>query len=160
MPLAFGIVFAINTFTHLIELARRTHHREGDGFHDQILYCAVKQQLARQVIRQAPHRLFFTGIEIIETTAGSLSRRIQIAGIGLTREYEISQVASLRVSPMDAASTQTARWAGLPFGRSAGVVASDYGARTIKFGGPIDEAEAKLVVKALSPFVPVQRAAP
>ncbi len=99
------------------------------------------------------------GSEVIETAPGSLSRRIQIAGIGITREYDISHVTSLRVSPMDAVSAQAARWGSLPFGKSSGLVAFDYGARTVKFGGHVDEAEAKLVVKALSPFVPAQKIA-
>ncbi len=50
------------TFTHLIKQACRTQHREGDGFHGQILCCAVNQQMARQVIRRTPSHVFFNPI--------------------------------------------------------------------------------------------------
>ena len=51
---------------------------------------------------------------------------------------------NLRISlpPSDAA-----RWASpVRFGRDLGVIAFDYGARTVRFGSGIDEAEASLVL--------------
>ena len=94
------------------------------------------------------------GQEIIEVTNGSLIRRILIGGVGLNREYDFSHVQALRVSQMDVAASQMARWSPVPFGRTAGPIAFDYGARTIRFGSYLDEAEAKGLIEQLKPFMP------
>lgn len=94
------------------------------------------------------------GQEVIEVNNGLLIRRILIGGIGLNREYDFSHIEAFRVSQMDVTASHMARWSPVPFGRTAGPIAFDYGARTIRFGSCLDEAEANGLVNYLKPFLP------
>ncbi len=94
------------------------------------------------------------GREVVEIATGVLERRAQIASLGSTREVALSEVRSLRVCPMEASALMAARWAGAPLARSAGPVAFDYGARTIRFAAQLDEAEARGIVEQLNTYVP------
>jgi hypothetical protein len=91
---------------------------------------------------------------VIEVSKGSLIRRIHIAGLGINREYDVSHIKALRLSPMDTTSSRQASYSTFPFGKTAGPIAFDYGAKTIRFGGGIDEAETKHLIEELRPFLP------
>ena len=97
------------------------------------------------------------GREVVAVRAGALVIRREVAGLGLSREYSLADVRNLRVSvpPPDGA-----RWA-MPvrFGRDPGVLAFDHGARTVRFGGGLDEAEASLVLADLGVREGIQRPA-
>jgi hypothetical protein len=97
------------------------------------------------------------GREVVGLRPGALVIRHDIAGLGLDREYSLADVRNLRVSlpPSDAA-----RWApAIRFGRDPGVIAFDHGARTVRLGGGLDEAEASLVLAELGVREGIQRPA-
>lgn len=69
-------------------------------------------------------------------------------GLGRTREYAGDHIHCLRVAPMNFAPY--AHYQSLEqLGLSDGQIAFDYGAKTIRFGGGIDEAEARLIVETI-----------
>lgn len=67
-----------------------------------------------------------------------------VGGLGLTREYDTAQVSGLRVSPL-----YVLRRSFTFPGVGGGAIAFDYGARTLRVGGGVDEAEAGRIVAAL-----------
>lgn len=82
------------------------------------------------------------GKEVVILRPGELSIRHQLFGIGRSREFDLAHVRNLRVSP--ARSSQQAasmRYWGFP-----GTLAFDYGSRTFRFAGAVDEAEAAQIV--------------
>jgi hypothetical protein len=95
-----------------------------------------------------------SGKEIVILRSGSLLIRRETLGLGKTHEYELAHVKALRVS---ASSTDPMGWSrGSQFwGQGGGMVAFDYGAKTFRFAGAVDEAEAAQIVaelKARHPF--------
>lgn len=88
------------------------------------------------------------GQERVLLKTRTLLHRYEVFGIGRGREYELARVRNLRVSPVSLpAWWERARsefWE--PGG---GVVAFDYGAKTIRFGAALDEAEANMVVSRM-----------
>lgn len=97
------------------------------------------------------------GREVVGRRPGVLVVRRDVAGLGLSREYSLTDVRNLRVSrpPSDAS-----RWAPpLRFGRDTGVIAFDHGARTVRLGGGLDAAEATLVLAELGLRGGIQRPA-
>ena len=96
------------------------------------------------------------GQEIVGVLNGSLTWRPEIAGIGFTREYSLSEVKDLRVSPVTAVGNRRGPPLASPLNWQSGVVAFDYGGRTVRFGPSLDEAEAKQLVEQLAPYVPAR----
>jgi hypothetical protein len=98
------------------------------------------------------------GRETISANSISLSRRIEVFGVGFTRSYTLSEIRDLRATPYihPRYSRQRALfpWTG---GEGSGAIAFDYGARTIRFAPGLDEAEAKLLVAYLARRVKVQQ---
>ena len=97
------------------------------------------------------------GREVVGLRPGVLVIRRDVAGLGLSREFSLADVRNLRVSspPSDAS-----RWVPpLRFGRDPGVIAFDHGARTVRFGDGIDEAEASLVVAEMGLRPGIERSA-
>jgi hypothetical protein len=92
------------------------------------------------------------GREVVTLRPQALLLRREVLGIGRTREYDLSHVRNLRVAPEPAdVSAGRTHFGGL----DSGLVAFDYGARTFRFGGAVDEAEAVGIVgdlKARHPF--------
>jgi hypothetical protein len=87
------------------------------------------------------------GREVVGLRSGLLVIRRDVAGLGFSREYSLADVRHLRVSvpPSDAG-----RWSSpIRFGREPGVLAFDHGARTVRFGEGLDEAEACLVLEEM-----------
>ena len=89
------------------------------------------------------------GREVVGIHGGVLWIRLEMGGLGHTREYDLTQVHNLR-------ATARPPWpfgegGGLPLGPwRAGGLAFDYGSKTIRFGGGIEEAEAAMVVEDLT----------
>jgi len=97
------------------------------------------------------------GHEVVALRPGALVLRREVAGVGLSREYSLAEVRHLRVSvpPPDAG-----RWSSpIRFGREPGVIAFEYGARTVRFGEGLDEAEASLVLEEIGWRDGIQRPA-
>jgi hypothetical protein len=97
------------------------------------------------------------GREVVGLRPGALVIRRDVAGLGFNREYSLADVRNLRVSvpPSDAG-----RWSSpIRLGREPGVIAFDHGARTVRFGEGLDEAEASLVLAELGVRDGIQRPA-
>jgi hypothetical protein len=86
------------------------------------------------------------GKEVLAVGSGLLTHRRQIGPIGITRAYDAHQVRDLRVTPVP-----EPRWGRSqnPFSITDGPIAFDYGAKTIRVGAGVDEAEAKSLVETL-----------
>lgn len=85
------------------------------------------------------------GREIVTVTDRALTVRKDVLGRGREREHDMAHVRDLRVSlapfnPWDP-SGALRMW-----GVGGGTIAFDYGARTVRFGGGLDEAEARQIV--------------
>ena len=97
------------------------------------------------------------GREVVGLRAGLLVIRRDVAGLGFSREYRLADVRHLRVS---APPSDAGRWScPIRFGREPGVIAFDHGARTVRFGEGLDEAEASLVLAELGVRDGIQRPA-
>jgi hypothetical protein len=95
------------------------------------------------------------GREVISVDPTTLRHRIEILGIGRTRDYRLSEVKAIRATEYSA-NPFTNQAALLPpiTNSGFGPVAFDYGARTIRFAPALEEAEAKLLVAMLLPKLP------
>jgi hypothetical protein len=88
------------------------------------------------------------GREIVTLGGGVLLIRRGALGVGRTWEYGLETVRNLRVDP--ARVTYSRMESTFPStGLSGGPVAFDHGARTVRFAGGVDEAEAAIIVKEL-----------
>jgi hypothetical protein len=90
------------------------------------------------------------GVEVIRVDSASIKIRRQIFGLGRTREYNGDHIRRLRAAPIVYATTgyrNSFTWEYL--GLSGGQIAFDYGAKTVRFGGGIDEAEACMIVDTI-----------
>jgi hypothetical protein len=94
------------------------------------------------------------GREILILERGLFSVRREIFGIGWTRQYQLEHVSALRVQPLDAQASSSRRLF------AAGRIAFDHGARTVRCGGSVDEAEAKQLVTLLDERIQHFRQAP
>jgi hypothetical protein len=85
------------------------------------------------------------GREIVSLRPDSLEIRRDVLGWGTTREYDLAYARNLRVSrrPFDPKRPLEA------WGIGGGSIAFDYGARTLRFGSSLEEAEARQVVSEL-----------
>ncbi len=86
------------------------------------------------------------GRERVRLSAAALVIRREVFGVGQDRDYDLAHVQNLRVAassfnPFDLS-------AGLYFwGLGGGLLAFDYGAKTIRFGAAVEEAEARLILE-------------
>lgn len=94
------------------------------------------------------------GKESIAIEGGMLVHRVQIAGIGPVRRYAVRDIARLRAVDFNIAFHRQAAWSAPMLGTSLGPVAFDYGARAVRLGRSLDEAEAFQVVAALKQRLP------
>jgi len=86
------------------------------------------------------------GREQLVLTSATLDLRREIFGVGQTRQFALDHVARLRLVPVVENSKRQGRMPALIGG---GSVAFDYGARTIRFGSGLEEAEANALVDLL-----------
>ena len=85
------------------------------------------------------------GRELILLSASRLSLKHDVLGLGRLREYEVTHVSDLRVSPSTYNPFDFR--SGLRFwGIGGGVIAFDHGAATVRFGAALEEGEAKSIV--------------
>jgi hypothetical protein len=97
------------------------------------------------------------GREVVGVRSGVLAIRRDVAGLGFSREYSLSDVRRLRVS---VPPSNAGRWSSpIRFGREPGVIAFDHGARTVRFAEGLDEAEASLVLEEMGLRDGIQRPA-
>lgn len=97
------------------------------------------------------------GREILTVNSSALIYRVEVFGIGISRSYGASDIRNLRATAYPASTNWTRRNMFPPlFGAEHGTLAFDYGARTIRVGASLDEAEARLLVSSLAPHLPRQ----
>jgi hypothetical protein len=87
------------------------------------------------------------GHEIVSLTPTSLAIRRDILGFGWSREYDLPSVKNLRIDTTDVNSRFNRGFS--PQMRFGGTIAFDYGAKTFRFGGGVDEAEASQLIELL-----------
>jgi len=88
------------------------------------------------------------GHERVLLTPSSLSIKREVFGVGRTREYLLTHLRNLRVSPPNFNPFDFR--AGLQFwGIGGGPITFDHGAATIRFGAGLEESEARSVVEQL-----------
>jgi hypothetical protein len=93
------------------------------------------------------------GCEIITVSPDALSVRHDIFGCGRTKHYDASEIRDLRVAPFTYIPGDFRN--GFAFwGFGGGTIAFDYGYKTFRFGAGIDEAEARIIVDAISARAP------
>jgi hypothetical protein len=93
------------------------------------------------------------GREVVSLESGTFAIRREVLGVGRTWEYNAADVRNLRISTagFDPFSLESS----LRFwGISGGPIAFDYGARTLRFGSGIDEAEAASIVSEVHGRMP------
>jgi len=93
------------------------------------------------------------GRELLTVNATALAHRIEIFGLGLTRNYAAHEVKALRAAP-DSALAQYQAWMPPFMGPARGALAFDYGARTIRLAPGMDEAEARELAVQLAGRLP------
>src|SRR5256884_8602617 len=81
------------------------------------------------------------GREILSIGPDGLTLRRQVLGLGITRQYDPQHVRRLRLEPRPT-DTFSRRTPGVGWGTGDGAVAFDYGAKTIRCGAPLDQAQA------------------
>ena len=87
------------------------------------------------------------GHEIISLTPTSLAIRRDILGFGRSREYDLPSVKNLRVDRAPINNSFT--WSSPSRSMLGGAIAFDYGSKTFRFGGGVDEAEASQLIELL-----------
>jgi hypothetical protein len=88
------------------------------------------------------------GKERLTVKPGLLVHRFELFSLRRTREYDLSQVRNLKVSPESFNPWNMG--AGMKmWGLGGGVVAFDYGARTIRVAASVDEAEGRMIVSRI-----------
>jgi len=95
------------------------------------------------------------GHEIISLTPTSLTIRRDILGFGRSREYDLPNVKNLRIVP----TLGIANFNYTAQSFAGGSMAFDYGAKTFRFGGGLDEAEAPHLIEVLKSRYPFDAAA-
>jgi hypothetical protein len=95
------------------------------------------------------------GVEELSIVHGNLIHRASIAGVGRTREFRGSEIKTLRASPqLFSAWMNQGSFTPPIFGSGYGAIAFDYGTKTYRVGGSLDEAEARQIVATLSKGFP------
>ena len=88
------------------------------------------------------------GKERILMGASTLCVKRDILGLGRTRTYELFRIRDLRVVAQ-ADMPRAPRIAFRPWGAAGGLIAFDYEGKTIRLGGAIEAAEARMIVERM-----------
>lgn len=95
------------------------------------------------------------GREILSVNPSTLLHRVEAFGLGWSRQYKTTEVKNLRATEYASNPfTNQAAWFPPLTGSGFGPVAFDYGARTLRLGAALEEAEAKLLVEKLATSLP------
>ena len=95
------------------------------------------------------------GHEIISLTPTGLTVRRDILGFGRSKEYDLPSIKNLRIVPTLVIPNFNYAAQSFP----GGTIAFDYGAKTFRFGGGLDEAEASHLIDVLKSRYPFDAAA-
>ena len=80
--------------------------------------------------------------------ASTLCVKRDILGLGRRQTYELFRIRDLRVTAQ-ADVPKVPRDAFRPWGATGGLIAFDYEGKTIRFGGAIEAAEARMIVERM-----------
>lgn len=94
------------------------------------------------------------GQERVVVRSDSLSITRGLLTLGRTRSYDANQVRNLRAASPAGEISQLARSWQLSGQRAGGVIAFDYGARSVTFGSSIDEAEGRFLISVMNEWFP------
>lgn len=95
------------------------------------------------------------GREIITLDSTTFEHRLEAFGLGWSRRYALAKIKHLRVTEYARASfTNQSAWAPPLIGSGHGPLAFDYGAKTLRIGSALEEAEAKLLLAQLEARLP------
>jgi hypothetical protein len=97
-----------------------------------------------------------TGHEIVSLTPTSLAIRRDVLGFGRSSEYDLQSVKNLRIDKIPINSRYNQGFSLQSY--FGGTIAFDYGAKTFRFGGGIDEAEASHLIELLKSRYPFDSA--
>jgi hypothetical protein len=88
------------------------------------------------------------GHEIVSLNSVTLSIRREVLGFGRSREYDLPSVKNLRIdrTPIN---SRGLIWSYDSRSMLSGAIAFDYGSKTFRFGGGLDEAEASQIIERL-----------
>jgi hypothetical protein len=89
------------------------------------------------------------GLEIIKVENGILEIGKQIFNFKNSKKYQISDVRYLSINPISDNDIWGMGSQRNLFGLKGGVLKFDYGLKTLKFGGGIDEAEGRLIIDSM-----------
>jgi hypothetical protein len=95
------------------------------------------------------------GREVLIVDGASFIHRLEVVGLGWNRVYRLSDVRNLR--SVDYAAnmfTNQAAWFPPITGSGYGPIAFDYGARTVRLASSIEAAEADMLVRQMSRYLP------
>jgi hypothetical protein len=97
------------------------------------------------------------GHEIVSLNPVNLSIRREILGFGRSREYDLPSVKNLRIdrTPLN---SRGSFWNSDSPPMLSGAIAFDYGSKTFRFGGGLDEAEASQLIERLKSRYPFDSA--
>ncbi len=79
----------------------------------------------------------------------SFTHRREILGLGWSKTYDPTRIQDLRTAPPSLPRSR--QWPGW---QNYGVIAFDYGAKTIRIGNSLEEAEAKQIIRTLGKYMP------
>jgi hypothetical protein len=94
------------------------------------------------------------GHEIVSLTPASLTIRRDILGFGRSGEYDLPSLKNLRIAPTFGNTNSNFPKPSLV----GGTIAFDYGAKTFRFGGGLDDAEASHLIDVLKSRYPFDAA--
>jgi hypothetical protein len=89
------------------------------------------------------------GQEIIKVDNGILELGRQIFSFKKSKKYHINEIRFMRINPSAENDIWSTGYQRNFFGLKGGVLKLDYGLKTLKFGGGIDEAEGRLIIETL-----------
>ncbi len=90
------------------------------------------------------------GVEVIKVDRDGIKTRRQLFGLGRTHDYDGDHIRRLRAAPIVYATTYRSNFTSEYLGLAGGQIAFDYGAKTVRFGASLDEAEARAIVEAIT----------
>ncbi len=91
-----------------------------------------------------------TGVEAVEVSSHGITTRRQIFRLSRSQEYDGEHIRCLRAAP-SVYNGIFASGRGFDFmGLSGGPIAFDYGAKTVRFGASLNEAEANIIVESIT----------
>ncbi|GAB3255190.1 hypothetical protein [Chitinimonas naiadis] len=95
------------------------------------------------------------GTEVLRITSTTLSQRIQVFRLGITRQYPLDAITGLRVVHHDPSGYRRRRTFIPPLlGKGNGAIAFEYDRKAVYLGASLDETEAAKLVTALTWYLP------